>query len=119
MKDPIVESIIERFKERSDEGIKKYGVTMARKDLSSLEWLIHLQEELMDAILYAEKLKEELKKCDAIVAARDIAESMIDKEKERLIEFANSFYDDCVMEGGSLNQSAEEYYNITFNTKRS
>ena len=62
MKDPIVESIIERFEERSDEGIKKYGVTMARKDLSSLEWLIHLQEELMDAILYAEKLKEELKK---------------------------------------------------------
>ena len=62
MKDPIVELIIERFKERSDEGIKKYGVTMARKDLSSLEWLIHLQEELMDAILYAEKLKEELKK---------------------------------------------------------
>jgi hypothetical protein len=62
MKDPIVESIIERFKERSDEGIKKYGVTMARKDLSSLEWLIHLQEELMDAILYAEKLKKELKK---------------------------------------------------------
>jgi hypothetical protein len=62
MKDPIVESIIDRFKERSDEGIKKYGVTMARKDLSSLEWLIHLQEELMDAILYAEKLKEELKK---------------------------------------------------------
>ena len=35
---------------------------MARKDLSSLEWLIHLQEELMDAILYAEKLKEDLKK---------------------------------------------------------
>ena len=62
MKDPIVESIIDRFKERSDEGIKKYGVTMARKDLSSLEWLIHLQEELMDAILYAEKLKKELKK---------------------------------------------------------
>ena len=62
MKDPIVESIIERFKERSDEGVKKYGVTMARKDLSSLEWLVHLQEELMDAILYAEKLKKELKK---------------------------------------------------------
>jgi len=41
---------------------------------------------------------------------------MLDKEKERIIEFANSFYDDCVMEGGSLNQSAEEHYNITFNT---
>ena len=51
---------------------------------------------------------------DAIVAARDIAESMLDKEKDRLIEFANSFYDDCVMEGGSLNQSAEEHYNMLY-----
>jgi hypothetical protein len=32
-------------------------------------------------------------------------------EKEQLIEFANSFYDDCVMEGGSLQRFAEEHYN--------
>tara|TARA_R110000823_G_scaffold299925_1_gene420678 strand:+ start:288 stop:470 length:183 start_codon:yes stop_codon:yes gene_type:complete len=60
MKDKIVESVLDKFKERSDEGMKKYGVTMDRKDLSSLEWLNHLQEELMDAILYAEKLKKEI-----------------------------------------------------------
>ena len=60
MKDKIVESVLDKFKERSEEGMKKYGVTMDRKDLISLEWLNHLQEELMDAILYAEKLKKEI-----------------------------------------------------------
>ena len=60
MTDSIVESVLDKFKERSEEGIKKYGVTLDRKDLSSLEWLIHLQEELMDATLYIERLKKEL-----------------------------------------------------------
>ena len=60
MKDNIVESVLEKFKQRSEEGIKKYGVTMDRKDLNVLEWLTHLQEELMDATLYIEKLKKEL-----------------------------------------------------------
>ena len=60
MRDNIVEKVLTRFKERSDTGIKKYGVTLDRNDLSSLEWLIHLQEELMDAALYIEKLKKEL-----------------------------------------------------------
>tara|TARA_R110000787_G_scaffold100358_1_gene205280 strand:+ start:973 stop:1155 length:183 start_codon:yes stop_codon:yes gene_type:complete len=60
MIDSIVESLVGRFKERSEAGIKKYGVTLDRNDLSRLEWLIHLQEELMDATLYIEKLKKEL-----------------------------------------------------------
>jgi hypothetical protein len=38
-------------------------------------------------------------------------------EKEQMIAFANSFYDDCVMEGGSLQQSAEDYYNETYGNK--
>ena len=60
MIDSIVESVLNKFKERSEEGIKKYGVTLDRKDLNGLEWLTHLQEELMDATLYIEKLKKEL-----------------------------------------------------------
>jgi hypothetical protein len=36
--------------------------------------------------------------------------------KEQMIEFANSFYDDCGMQYGGLEKSAEEYYNETFNT---
>ena len=57
VKDSIVESVIEQFKQRSETGIKKYNTTLDRKDLSRLEWLQHLQEELFDASLYIEKLK--------------------------------------------------------------
>ena len=60
MIDSIVESVLDKFKERSEEGIKKYGVTLDREDLNGLEWLTHLQEELMDATLYIEKLKKKL-----------------------------------------------------------
>ena len=57
VKDSIVNSVVNRFKERSEVGIAKYGTTMDRKDLSTLEWLQHLQEEMFDSILYIEKLK--------------------------------------------------------------
>ncbi|CAB4148988.1 hypothetical protein UFOVP531_38 [uncultured Caudovirales phage] len=60
LKDTIVESVIEQFKQRSEAGINKYGVTLDREDLNALEWLQHLQEELMDATLYVQKLKEKL-----------------------------------------------------------
>lgn len=58
--DSIVESVVSSFKQRSNVGIRKYNKTMDRNDLSNLEWLQHLQEELMDATLYLEKLKKEL-----------------------------------------------------------
>jgi hypothetical protein len=61
MKDTIVESVIEQFKQRSEVGINKYGVTLDRTDLSTLQWIQHAQEELMDATLYIEKLKKKLK----------------------------------------------------------
>jgi hypothetical protein len=59
VEDPIVESVINQFKTRSEIGIKKYGTTLERNDLSTLEWLQHLQEELMDAVCYIEKLKQD------------------------------------------------------------
>jgi len=62
MKDKIVKSVIDKYKLRSEVGIKKYNKTMERDDLSLDEWLTHLQEELMDATLYIEKLKTETNK---------------------------------------------------------
>ena len=57
MKDTIVELVIEQFKQRSEVGINKYGITLDRTDLTPLDWMNHLQQELMDATLYIEKLK--------------------------------------------------------------
>ena len=61
MKDSIVESVIEQFKQRSEVGIKKYNTTLDRTDLTTLEWLQHAQEEAMDFVLYLERLKHEYK----------------------------------------------------------
>lgn len=62
MKDKIVEAVIEKFKERSETGIKKYGTTLMREDLNLDQWLTHLQEELMDAVNYIEAIKNKIKK---------------------------------------------------------
>ena len=56
IQDSIVNSVVNRFKERSEVGIAKYGTTMDRKDLSTLEWMIHFREELMDGLLYLERV---------------------------------------------------------------
>ena len=61
MTDKIVNRVIDLFRKRSERGLKKYGVTLERDDLTHVEWLQHLQEELMDAALYVEKLKDETK----------------------------------------------------------
>lgn len=60
MKDSVVESVIQQFNERSRIGIEKYGTTLDRKDLNLNDWLEHLKQELMDAILYAQRLQNEL-----------------------------------------------------------
>ena len=59
IQDPILLRVLAKYYERSETGIKKYGRTLDRDDLSFLDWLTHLQEELMDATLYIEKLKKE------------------------------------------------------------
>jgi len=56
--DKYVQSVKEKFEQRSQTGIKKYNTTLEREDLNFLDWLNHLQEELMDATLYIEKLKD-------------------------------------------------------------
>jgi hypothetical protein len=57
-RDPVVERVVDKFISRSDVGFKKYGVTMEQDQSRIFEWLNHLQEELMDAVLYLQKAKE-------------------------------------------------------------
>ena len=52
--DAIVDTVISKYKERSIAGIKKYGTTLERNNKD--DYLKHLQEELMDATLYIQKL---------------------------------------------------------------
>lgn len=61
VEDPIVLKVMTKFYDRSQRGIEKYGTMLTRTDLNLTDWLNHLQEELMDATLYIEKLKADLK----------------------------------------------------------
>jgi len=58
-RDPIVQSLVQKFYIRSAIGIEKYGTTLADSPDGFYEFLNHLQEELMDACLYLEKLKSQ------------------------------------------------------------
>ena len=58
--DSVVRAVVLKFLQRSAVGVTKYGVTLDRADLGAGDWIIHAQEELMDGILYLEKLKQTL-----------------------------------------------------------
>ena len=61
-RDPVVETVVDKFVTRSDVGYAKYGRTLheertgKHKDLAG--YLNDVQEELMDAILYIQAAKE-------------------------------------------------------------
>jgi len=57
-RDPVVERVVDKFIDRSDVGFKKYKVTLEDDHSDMFAWINHLQEELMDATLYLQKLKE-------------------------------------------------------------
>ena len=61
MNDTILESLIEKYKQRSELGQKKYNTTLDRTDLTLLDWINHAQEEAMDLSLYLQKIKQTIK----------------------------------------------------------
>ena len=59
-RDPVVQCVVNKFVDRSDVGFAKYKTTMRDDQSDVFVWLNHLQEELMDATLYLQRLKEEI-----------------------------------------------------------
>jgi hypothetical protein len=56
--DSVVDSVIDQFIDRAQFGKVKYNTDLDRDDLSVPQWIEHAQQELMDGILYLEKLKK-------------------------------------------------------------
>lgn len=67
MRDQVVDNVIDKFYERSQVGITKYGSTLKRNNQDN--YLKHLQEELMDATLYLQKLMDLKEELTALVNA--------------------------------------------------
>lgn len=54
MKDKIVQQVVDKYQQRSEVGIKKYGTTLEGNN--SDNYLLHAQQEAMDLSLYLEKI---------------------------------------------------------------
>lgn len=60
--DTIVDSVVNRLKDRAIIGKVKYGTDLDRQDLTTTEWLDHAIEEALDFSLYLTKLKDNIKR---------------------------------------------------------
>ena len=80
IEDPIVVRVVDRIAERSEEGMKKYGVSMERDDISIVGWIDHTIEELLDASVYLERLRVGMVKIEE--AASNNASIQLDIEKD-------------------------------------
>ena len=64
-RDPVVKNVVNKFVKRSDEGFEKYGQTLDTERTTGMKDLVgyleDVQEELMDAILYIQAAREELR----------------------------------------------------------
>ena len=56
--DPNVVAVADMLWSRMHRGYLKYGTDTTRQDLTTFNWLVHLQEELLDAAVYIQVLKE-------------------------------------------------------------
>ena len=87
----IEDKVCGAIQQRAAVGKAKYGTTMERTDLSEREWLQHLQEELTDAAVYAEKLKTEA----CVLSKRDMRKlvELIDFQLEEFPILHNAGYE--------------------------
>lgn len=54
--DLIVENVLNKIHSRAQVGLIKYGTSMLRDDIDTVEWLRHAQEEALDLAVYLERV---------------------------------------------------------------
>ena len=57
--DPIVEEVKNIMDQRSQKGIQEYGTTLEDNPDGFYRWVNELQQELLDAALYLQKIKKQ------------------------------------------------------------
>jgi len=90
MIDWIVESVRDKFITRSLTGQAKYKTTLYKSQIPPTRWLTHLQEELMDATLYLEKIMSIQKTQEASENLRDALTNTIKENVNAHLTRANT-----------------------------
>lgn len=96
--DGVVQSLIKRFLSRSAKGIDTYGMTLEQNRMPIKDWNLYLQEELMDASLYLEKLRS------------------LHEETDESIKLLSKKVRDCQKKTDSLRNDLEKMMDDVLNT---
>ena len=57
---PILSRIEELLKAQTEKGVKKYGTTVQPEQLSTVQWIDHASEEIIDLLVYLQVLREKV-----------------------------------------------------------
>ncbi len=83
-------AVVAMIRSRGKVGRRKYRTTMDRKDLHPDEWVQHYQEELADALQYAERMKG---MAELLHTARDIMLTLLhEREWECASEWVDRYH---------------------------
>ena len=85
------------------------GLVMKQTAIQQAIAMVRSREESMLDTLMGKHTAHHLQQVERLLY------ELLEAEKEQMIEFANSFYDECGMQYGGLEKSAEEYYNEKYN----
>jgi hypothetical protein len=113
--DSIVNNVLDKFVGRAIVGKEKYGTTLERDDLNKLDWLTHLQEELMDATLYIEKLKRMGEKISCVFVSNKKYIEKFYETCSQLLTVGKYTGDICLIIGDDLNN--DDFKKSEFVTK--
>jgi predicted HAD superfamily Cof-like phosphohydrolase len=113
-KDPIVESVVSKFLQRSKVGIEKYGTTLHENNTD--DFINHAIEEAMDFTLYLQKIKEQRNEALHFNQFKE----MIDKVKEFNEAFDIDYnenpklhIDNCILRFKLMQEENTEYLEAT------
>lgn len=60
LSNPVLREVRELLQNQTAKGIAKYGTTVNPKDYTTIEWIEHARQELMDELVYLTVLKQKL-----------------------------------------------------------
>ena len=79
----VIDYILKRLKEREERGVKKYGVTIDEGKPPTGVWLLEVNEELLDALVYQTKESiEKEKKLVELESRVEILQRKLDELEE-------------------------------------
>ena len=110
--DSIVRNLIRKYWDRSSRGVEEYGTTLEQNKLSVMKWVRHLQEELMDASLYLEKISSIYHKSTPQI--EEIKKDVVDQQKT--LDVVKRSIED-LMEMASISDLQPEFVDLLKSSK--